>query len=197
MTSRGAREVGFTLFEVLAAVAVLALVFTVLAEAAIVGLRSEGIDRRRAEASLIADRELVTLQSALDAGLEFENGVEVSEEEPYRITVELAPEDLLGLLPPDLVREVGGANEDLATLLVDDRGESRVRRLSVIVEWDEAREEPERVVRISHHLDVAGLEALLPPLEAEEASAENEAEDEQAAALRELDELLLESEATE
>jgi prepilin-type N-terminal cleavage/methylation domain-containing protein len=196
MTSRARRANGFTLFEVLAAVAVLALVFTMLAEAAIVGLRSEGVDRRRAEASLIADRELVTLQSALVGGVVIEDGVETKEEEPFRISPQLAPEDVMALLPPALDREIRAESGDLETLLLDERGESRIRRLSVVVEWDETGEEPERVTRISHHLDTAGLEALLPP-ESDDADGDDDslplAEDDQAAGLEELDRMLEDS----
>ena len=58
MTSRAERQSGFTLLEVMAAVLVLGLLYTVLASAAMRGLRSEGTDRRRADAEMIADREL-------------------------------------------------------------------------------------------------------------------------------------------
>jgi prepilin-type N-terminal cleavage/methylation domain-containing protein len=49
---------GFTLLEVLAAVALLAILYTVLARSAIEGLRAEGESERRLEASLLADTRL-------------------------------------------------------------------------------------------------------------------------------------------
>ncbi|MFB3118027.1 MAG: prepilin-type N-terminal cleavage/methylation domain-containing protein, partial [Myxococcota bacterium] len=49
---------GFTLIEVLGAVAILAILYTTLATVAIRGLRSEGESRRMLEASLLADWQL-------------------------------------------------------------------------------------------------------------------------------------------
>ena len=49
----------------MAAVLVLGLLYTVLAGAAMRGLRSEGIDRRRADAEMIADREITTIETEL------------------------------------------------------------------------------------------------------------------------------------
>jgi prepilin-type N-terminal cleavage/methylation domain-containing protein len=59
---------GFTLLEVLAAVAVLGLVFTSLAAWNIDGLRAEGRAQRRLEASLVADQVVAELEAALAAG---------------------------------------------------------------------------------------------------------------------------------
>ncbi len=59
-------ERGLTLLEVLAAVAVLGLLYTVLASAAVQGLRSEGESRRRLEASLLMDEQLVQIRIRLD-----------------------------------------------------------------------------------------------------------------------------------
>ena len=49
---------GFTLIEVLAAVALLGILYSVLARVAIEGLRAEGESERRLEASLLADERL-------------------------------------------------------------------------------------------------------------------------------------------
>ena len=54
----GRRLQAFTMLEVLAAVSVLAIVYLVLANVAIEGLRAEGESMRRLEASLIADELL-------------------------------------------------------------------------------------------------------------------------------------------
>ena len=156
------RSTGFTLLEVLAAVLVLGLVYTMLAEAAIIGLRSEGIDRRRAEASLLADRELAWVEGMVATGLPLESGLTTREEEPYRISVEVLPEDVLSLMPPAPETAVPGAGEEeLATLLVDERGESRLQRLRVAVEWDEGAES-ESVERITWIFDTSELAALFP-----------------------------------
>jgi prepilin-type N-terminal cleavage/methylation domain-containing protein len=59
---------GFTLLEVLAAVAVLGLVFTSLATWNIDGLRAEGRAQQRLEASLVADQVVADLEAELAAG---------------------------------------------------------------------------------------------------------------------------------
>lgn len=162
MTSERRSARGFTLLEVLASVLVLGLVFTMLAEVAIVGLRSEGIDRRRAEASLLADQELALLESLLATGTPLENGLTEKEQEPYRIAIEVLPEDVMALLPPPVLEEALPEDEgELATLLVDDRGDSRVQRIRVVVEWDEGVE-IERVERTTHTFDTSELAALFP-----------------------------------
>lgn len=162
MTSERRSARGFTLLEVLASVLVLGLVFTMLAEVAIVGLRSEGIDRRRAEASLLADQELALLESLLATGMPLENGLTEKEQEPYRIAIEVLPEDVMALLPPPVIEEALPEDEgELATLLVDDRGDSRVQRIRVVVEWDEGVE-IERVERTTHTFDTSELAALFP-----------------------------------
>jgi hypothetical protein len=140
----------------------LGLVFTLLAKVALVGLRSEGIDRRRAEASLIADRELGVLESLIAMNTPLEAGQTTKELEPYRIAIDIQPEDVMGLLPTPLREDIArNSDDELATLLVDDRGESRVQRLQVVVEWDEGAE-TERVERITHTLDMSELAALFP-----------------------------------
>jgi len=162
MTSRPARRGGFTLFEVLAGVLVLGLLYTVLATAAMRGLRSEGTDRRRAEASLVADRELASIESLITSGAVLENGLVEKEAAPYTILVEVEPADILALFPAPLREEIErSADPDVPTLLVDDRGESRVQRLSVVVQWDEAGL-PDRVERTTYAFDTSALAELFP-----------------------------------
>ncbi len=55
---------GFTLIEVLAAVALLGILYAVLARVAIEGLRAEGDSERRLEASLLADERVNDLVGA-------------------------------------------------------------------------------------------------------------------------------------
>jgi prepilin-type N-terminal cleavage/methylation domain-containing protein len=61
-------DAGFTLFEVLGAVAILAILYTTLSTVAIHGLRSEGESRRILEASLLADWELSEFELSLETG---------------------------------------------------------------------------------------------------------------------------------
>jgi prepilin-type N-terminal cleavage/methylation domain-containing protein len=72
---------GFTLFEVLGAVAILAILYTTLSGVAIHWLRSEGESRRRLEASLLADWEVSEFELELDTGVAPEIGITQSEDD--------------------------------------------------------------------------------------------------------------------
>jgi prepilin-type N-terminal cleavage/methylation domain-containing protein len=89
---------GFTLLEVLAAVAVLGLVYVVVARGAIEGLQTQGDAGRRLRASLLADRTLSELELAVAAGAAPEIGETEASEEEFAVVVEVAPFDLAGLL---------------------------------------------------------------------------------------------------
>jgi prepilin-type N-terminal cleavage/methylation domain-containing protein len=83
---------GFTLFEVLGAVAILAILYTTLSTVAIRGLRSEGESRRMLEASLLADWELSAFELELQTGAAPEIGVTESEEQDgFTVTWEVTP----------------------------------------------------------------------------------------------------------
>jgi prepilin-type N-terminal cleavage/methylation domain-containing protein len=82
---------GFTLLEVLAAVAILGIWFAVLANVAIQGLRSEGLNERRIRASLIADRVLTDIELGLDDGEFPGETTDVQEEDEFTIAVEQIP----------------------------------------------------------------------------------------------------------
>ena len=83
---------GFTLIEVLGAVAILAILYTTLAAVAMRGLRSEGESRRMLEASLLADWELSEFELELETGAAPEIGITRSEEEDgFTVTWEVRP----------------------------------------------------------------------------------------------------------
>jgi prepilin-type N-terminal cleavage/methylation domain-containing protein len=83
---------GFTLFEVLGAVAILAILYTTLSTVAIRGLRSEGESRRMLEASLLADWELSEFELELERGAAPEIGtIESEEEDGFTVTWEVTP----------------------------------------------------------------------------------------------------------
>ena len=85
-------ERGFTLFEVLGAVSLLAIVFMVLATTAMRGLRSEGESQRIFRASLLADWELTEFEAKLNEGLIPELGTtEGLEGDEFTITWEVTP----------------------------------------------------------------------------------------------------------
>ena len=83
---------GFTLFEVLGAVAILAILYTTLSTIAIRGLRSEGESRRMLEASLLADWELSEFELELETGAAPEIGITENEErDGFTVTWEVSP----------------------------------------------------------------------------------------------------------
>lgn len=88
----------FTLLEVLAAVAILALLYTVLADVAIQAMRAEGDASRRLDASLLADRVLSEIEAQMDLGEGRPESSE-TEEDDFRITVDVVPYALV--LPED------------------------------------------------------------------------------------------------
>ena len=148
------------------AVLVLGLLYTWLASVAMVGLRSEGTDRRRADAELVADLELSTIEAQVTAGAALKDGRTERDEEPFRVLVEVAPADLLSLLPAPISKEIAQTTDPRApSLLHDERGQSRMRRLSVVVEWDEAGE-PAHVERTTYAYDKSQLAELFPPEDA-------------------------------
>ena len=83
---------GFTLIEVLGAVAILAILYTTLSTVAIRSLRSEGESRRMLEASLFADWELSEFELELETGASPEIGTTRSEEEDgFTVRWEVTP----------------------------------------------------------------------------------------------------------
>ncbi len=86
-------EHGFTLFEVLGAVALLAIVYSMLATVAIRGVRSEGDSRRTLEASLRADLELAEFELQIENGEVPELGTRESDvgEDGLIVTWEVTP----------------------------------------------------------------------------------------------------------
>jgi prepilin-type N-terminal cleavage/methylation domain-containing protein len=91
---RARSATGFTLLEVLAAVALLGFTVAMLARGAIQGMRYEGDASRRLAASLIADRALFELESTLAIGALPELGHQEREEnEEFRLSLDVAPLD--------------------------------------------------------------------------------------------------------
>lgn len=93
---RGRRPAAFTLLEVMAAVAVLGLVYVVIARVAIEGLMREGDAQRRLRASLVADRVLAELEGALRSGGAAQLGRSEFEEDGFSVVVDVSPLDPAG-----------------------------------------------------------------------------------------------------
>jgi prepilin-type N-terminal cleavage/methylation domain-containing protein len=94
------RGAGFTLLEVLAAVALLGLVYVAVLQGASQGMQTEGDASRRLRASLLADWTLSDLEFALAAGTAPPVGRTESSEEEFTVVVEVSPFDLASILPP-------------------------------------------------------------------------------------------------
>jgi|GEM_PF-1722413 len=94
MRSARPRLLAFTLLEVLAAVAILALVYTVLARVGIQGFRAEGGSDRRLRASLIADQVLAEIEEQLRAGSAPPLGEKDATREEYQIHLRVTPSEI-------------------------------------------------------------------------------------------------------
>lgn len=149
---------GFTLLEVLAAVALLAIWFIVIAGSAMQGLRAEGISRRRLEAAMIADREMARLEaSALDGKIP-PIANDVTPDGDYTITVGVAAFAAPGGAPAAAAGlEDGGQGGDLQGLLAKEMPArvANLRTFDVRVAWQEGGAE-QVVARTAFAFDVAG-----------------------------------------
>jgi hypothetical protein len=144
------------LFEVLAAVALMGLVYSLLAQAAIQGIRAEGENQRRLEASLLADELITDIEDMIASGDAPPIGRSEEEVDDFQVALivdELDLESVLTLSGDDPIRERSA---------FFDTGEapSRLRTVKIEVSWRETAYE--RVIRrTTYAFDLAGLEALL------------------------------------
>jgi hypothetical protein len=122
------------LLEVLAAVAVLGIVFTVLAAATVTGLSAEGTNLRRLRASLLADAVLNEFEVQMLAGTYPEESSDESERDEYRVQVDVKPlaDASVEVGDADLVGFLGEKAPDLLPLL---------RMIQVRVSWLEGTQE--------------------------------------------------------
>jgi prepilin-type N-terminal cleavage/methylation domain-containing protein len=146
-STRAVQRGGFTLLEVLAAVMILAIWFSVIFGTAVQGLRAEGISRRRLEAAMIADRAMAHLETATLDGTVPRVTSDVSEEGDYTVTVTVRPfvepggatGAPGGAPPPDDDAAAPGLEALLAQEIPARAGELRV--LDVSVMWEEGASE--------------------------------------------------------
>ncbi len=127
------RSAAFTLLEVLAAVAILGIWYTVIATGALRGLRSEGENLRHLRASLVADEQLAEIESAVLLGSPLELIEDEIEEEDFTIRVAVS----------EFVAEGEEPQEGLAGLIASEQEGSLVflRAVRVEVAWQEGNEE--------------------------------------------------------
>lgn len=151
---------GFTLFEVLGAVALLAIVYTMLSTAAIRGLQTEGRSRRILEASILADLEIANFEMELEQGVMRPLGNDEIESEDglYRIRFEVSvfemPEMELAQSRSGAARSSGsrGSAAQFGTT-----GESPLRQITVRVAWGDPDEE-QFVERVTYGIDLAAVQ---------------------------------------
>ncbi|MCH7868448.1 MAG: prepilin-type N-terminal cleavage/methylation domain-containing protein [Myxococcales bacterium] len=97
------QQIGFTLMEVLGAIAILGISYTMLATSSIDGLRLIGESTRRSDASLLADSLLADIELMAEIGQPIYVGFDELEEEPFTIVVEIL----------DLAEEFAGSSSDV------------------------------------------------------------------------------------
>jgi len=181
MRAADRRRAGLTLLEVLAAFALLAIAYTTLAGAGAQSLQKEGEAARRLQASLLADRVLDELEAAFDAGAAPPPGEEERIEDPYTISIRVAPwEPVIPELdrplalergqrrarrPGESIRDAEGAALG-PSLIAGTRGQpSPLRRVDVVVTWDEGWSVG-RVQRTTFGLDAQAAAETLGALDA-------------------------------
>ena len=154
MNLRSRSRSAFTLLEVLAAVAILGVLYVVLADVAIQGLRAEGRSRRRMEASLVADRALSDIEIEIEAGGIPELGrLPETEEDMFRIAGEVRPYSI------PLVDGTAEAESDPASPS-EGGALASLREIELTVTWLEGVDE-QRVVRTTFAFDAAASSQLL------------------------------------
>jgi prepilin-type N-terminal cleavage/methylation domain-containing protein len=173
------RRRGFTLLEVLAAIAVLAVVYTVLATSAMQGLANEGETYRRLRASLIADRELAAIEASL-LQQPPDLGVTEREEGDYAIAIETRAFDLgaFAVAAQEGVRTTkpGGGetrtNDAAFQLLTAPRDQSAppLVEIQIAVRWIEGNDE-QMVTRTTFASDARVVGPVVPALAGEQAAA--------------------------
>ncbi len=165
------RTGGFTLLEVLAAVAIMALVFTQLAAGGMQGLALEGDADRRLRASLIADRLLADIEARILQDEVPTPGHSESEEDEFFVTVDVGAFDVALPLQPepppgrrDTRRRADRSRDPVPSLFSDGRPApgtpSPIRSVEIRVAWEEAGD-LRRVQRAIYVLDPAVVTELL------------------------------------
>jgi len=186
---RGLGRAAFTLLEVMAAIAVLALVYTVLARVGIQGFRAEGEADRRLRAALVADDRMTEIEAQLALGEALPVGETEAELDDFVIRVRVTAAELTLPAAPESVerrlregtlpagsslanRAVGPAGPAPSFFLPAGTGQPPPgRRIEVKVAWIEGAIETS-VVRETYGLDVTAAQPLLIALDDAEKAAQ-------------------------
>lgn len=161
-----------SLIEVLAAVALLGLIYTALAGKATQGVMAEGDSRRRLEAELVADRVLAEMETQMSLGSTEPVGTREEEDGLFRVTIEVVP--WTPPLPEDTTPARGGADGAATNrtagpdLLTGTRnGDALLHQVTVRVAWSDGIGE-RSIERTTFALDYDLLGAFAAPPEDQE-----------------------------
>ena len=146
---------GFSLLEVMAATALLGLLYAVLGRVAIQGLGAAGESMRRMEASLLADQVLSDLEIEMSLGTAPPIGEREYEEGAWLVRVRVAAFD------PPLAAVTSEGDKGPGPLFSTTAGPaaSPLRSVEVEVSWIEGAAE-RSVSRTTYALDLTGIQAL-------------------------------------
>lgn len=165
---------GFTLLEVLAAVAILGIWYVILAAVAIGGLRAQGESQRRLEASFLADEAIAEIEAGLNSGNAPDEEVKEYERDDYVVRIEVLSYSLdLPPLESGSSSASAAPNSGAATLAVTNllggagaSGESPLRSVHIEVSWTEGYDE-RSVIRDTYAFDLESVRSELAALEGE------------------------------
>jgi type II secretory pathway pseudopilin PulG len=169
-------ERGLTLLEVLGAVALLGILYTVLAGSAIEALRSEGESRRRLTASLLADEQMAAIELSLDSDSALPLGETSVERDGFTVVTEVRA------FEPPPARESAGPSSGKPRSLAARRAEASredapslfekptspttppvLRSIEVVIRWEEGSDERE-VRRTTYAIDAQAVEEAFASL---------------------------------
>lgn len=154
----------FTLIEVLAAVALLGLLYTALATKATQGVMSEADSLRRFQASLLADEKLAEIETlaAMDQTPELGRREEESPDGIFQVTVEVSEWSVPVPPPPADATTAPGPQPTAPSVLGEgSQDPGAVLQALVRVSWDEGAWE-RSIERVTFLLDQARIRALAP-----------------------------------
>lgn len=158
-TQSGTGSLGFTLIEVLGAVAVLAILYTVLAGVAIQALRAEGESRRRMEASLLIGEHMAILEAAIALGSAPALGEQTEEIEIFTIETRVRSIEA-GALGFDSTEATEGSAEMLFAES-ENSDPPPLREIEILIRWSEGDRELE-IARSTYALDTTGMAGQFP-----------------------------------
>jgi prepilin-type N-terminal cleavage/methylation domain-containing protein len=92
--TRARRNAGFSLLEVLGAIAILGIWFAIISEIAMLGLRNEGRSHRAMLASLVADEVLAEMEIGMLTGQFPEISTDEEQRDGYTVVTNVEPYDL-------------------------------------------------------------------------------------------------------